>query len=491
MRCYYVLYNEGKVTMEEKALSNRKRILNDLHEMKTVGELVDYIPIAIVQKIAFIILMTWSVSPIFVMGYGVSARLPDDANWLTKLNQMNIMSINWYRILQQLGFIGCLVGILILMKSVRDGKKESITFEEYIKDRIVPISLFLMLIWSVLSFAVSAGDIYSLTEDFNEVLIGGIFKREGILTYLAIAGIFSCGFIVRSKKQIRWIIKLNTIVAVIQSILILIDLNGINEFFGLTDGSGVFLNINHAGYYLSMSAMCGAYLAITEKKSKTKSAIYIIMFGLIAGALVSNSSLGPYLATLSALISSVILAVWLNKILLSRVITVIVVFFISTIIVSAIDGSLLVALQLFGIELGMIASGQVELDMGSNRLELWKLGVDFIVERPLFGYGPAGLTYAYKEVLGSHNRPHNEFIEHAATIGIPGLLFYVMALFNYLKKFYLNRNRVSTLSIGLLCIAISYLVSSLLGVTMFHTSAFFFMFSGLSIGQFSKTNVSL
>ncbi|NMB42776.1 MAG: hypothetical protein GX995_01425, partial [Clostridiales bacterium] len=46
------------------------------------------------------------------------------------------------------------------------------------------------------------------------------------------------------------------------------------------------------------------------------------------------------------------------------------------------------------------------------------------------------------------------------------------------------------LGMGLMCIVIAYLVSSLLGVTMFHTSAFFFMFFGLSLGYFYNEDES-
>jgi len=64
--------------MEEKDFSKGKKVLNDLREMRTVGELVDYIPMNFIQRIAFFILVIWLLTPIIVMVYGAFAVLPDD-----------------------------------------------------------------------------------------------------------------------------------------------------------------------------------------------------------------------------------------------------------------------------------------------------------------------------------------------------------------------------------------------------------------------------
>ena len=45
--------------MEKKALSKWSKFFDDLHEIKTVGQLVDYIPSGIIEKIAFAILIIW------------------------------------------------------------------------------------------------------------------------------------------------------------------------------------------------------------------------------------------------------------------------------------------------------------------------------------------------------------------------------------------------------------------------------------------------
>ena len=49
-------------------------------------------------------------------------------------------------------------------------------------------------------------------------------------------------------------------------------------------------------------------------------------------------------------------------------------------------------------------------------------GVRFIGDSPIFGCGPGALMDLYDTVYGDPNRPHNEFIEYAACIGIPNVL---------------------------------------------------------------------
>ena len=70
---------------------------------------------------------------------------------------------------------------------------------------------------------------------------GTDYRRDGILTYFIVAGLFSCGYLIRDKKYIKWIMELFTIVALIQSLLIIIDIDAINKQLGLTENSSVFL----------------------------------------------------------------------------------------------------------------------------------------------------------------------------------------------------------------------------------------------------------
>jgi len=461
--------------VKTNTLVKGKKVLNDIQNMKTIGELIDYIPKKHIQRIAFAILILWTCSPIFVMIYGSFARLYDDPDWLSKLNQMYKMTINWYRILLQLGLSGCLIGLLAFLKSLKNAKKDEFHAKTYIKERLIKFSLLSMLIWSFLSFLFS--------DNLALSLFGGEFKKEGFATFVAVAGIFSCAYIIKDEKYSKWIIEIFTAVTVLQSILMLINVDAINKQLGFSDNASVYLNINHFAYILCMAAMSALLLYENESKSKLRTFGRLLMFAIIIAALVRNRSLGPYLATLCAIISSIILAIWLNKSRLRKLIIALVVFFLVTFIMNLSDGHLYIDLKIFGFELFQLIEGSEDLShIGSGRWELWGQGLQYMSERPILGCGPGLLSDLYFTESGNANRPHNEFIEYAATIGIPGVLFYISALFIYLKKIIKKRRELSSFSIGLLCIVIAYLVSSLFGVVIYNVSPYFFMFFGLSIG---------
>lgn len=460
------------------------KIAKDIKKMETVGELIDYISMKVVERIAFFLLLIWSISLIITMIYSNISVIEVVEEWITQFNQFLTITIKWSGILQQTGFAGCLLGIVAFLKSLRESKKNNISNRDYIKERIIPLLLFLLLVWSIIPTM--------FATDKIEALRGGDYRKDGLITYFAVAGIFSCAYIMKNKKHIKCLIEINTLVALIQSVFILINNKGLNRFFGLTEGAGIFSNINHAGYYLAMTAMCAVFLIISEENSKAKLIFRYGVFSIIIAALVINSSFGPYLATLCAIISVLILSIWLKKISLKRTIFIMILFILVSIIINIGTGNLYLDLRIFGIELGMIFRREEDLsEVGTGRGKLWAIGIKIIADNPILGVGPGNISDRYFQLTEKATKPHNEFIEYAVTLGIPGLLFYVLALFMYLKEFFIKRKDASLLVLGLLCVTIAYLVSSLIGVIMYHTMAFFFMFLGLSVGQLKQTEKSL
>jgi O-antigen ligase len=120
---------------------------------------------------------------------------------------------------------------------------------------------------------------------------------------------------------------------------------------------------------------------------------------------------------------------------------------------------------------------------GTGRWILWMNGLKFISEKPVLGYGPDNLGKQYAKVKISTDRPHNELIQFAASLGIPAAIFYIIAIGSYFLVFLKLRKRASTLEIAILCAVIAYLASSMFGNTMYYTSPFFFMILGLSSGS--------
>ena len=447
-----------------------KRVYEDIHKMERGSELINYIPIQLIEKVAALLMIIWILSPIIVMFLGNIDQS------LLGFKQV-IMSIYWYEILQTIGFLGCILNIIIFSKSVLKVKIEKTSMKQYLKSNFFTLFLFLMLFWSILS-CLASDNIYLSVN-------GTEYRKEGIVAYFAYCGIFGCGYIIRSKQLIYRIFEFFTISATLLSILMLINSETINNMLGLTVDSAIFFNQNHFAYYLCMSIMCAVFLFEIEKKSTFKLIFRIIIFAILTAALVRNQSLGPYLAVVVGLLCSIILTIWIDKKLLKRILLAVAVFIIVTIVMNISDNHLYLDLSILGLDIFKIAKGtaQDKVHVGSDRWPLWINGLRFITERPLFGYGPDNLGEQYAKVNIVIDRPHNEFIQFAASLGIPALIFYIAALAMHFIVFLKQRKKVLVVQVGIVCAVITYLASSMFGNTMYYTSPFFFMMLGLSGGM--------
>lgn len=438
--------------------------------MTKVSELIDYISIKSIEKVAVLLLIIWGVSPIIVMLSN---------NFIQDVEQPVIVmfkQVYWYAILQTIGFLGCILGIINFSKSILNSKIQKISTKQYIKNNAFQVFLLLMLIWSILSCLASDNVILS----FN----GTLYRKEGVVTYFTYYGIFCCGYLVRNKRFIHYILEFFTLSATILSLLMLINSKTLNDLFSLSVNSSVFCQFNHFAYYLCMSLMCTLLIFIVEKKSISKLVLRIAIFAIITAALVKNGSLGPYLAVIVGLISSVILAFWLDKKLLKRVVIIVIVFVSVTLIMNISNDHTYKDFKILRGDVSKIVEKSSDAEnAGTGRWILWVNGVRFISEKPIFGYGPDNLGEQYAKAKISTDRPHNEIIQFAASLGIPAAIFYIIALAVHFGVFFKHRNQIARLEIGILCTIIAYLASSMFGNTMYYTSPFFFMILGISGGM--------
>lgn len=449
-----------------------KHIYEDIHKMTKVSELIEYIPSQSIQKVALLLLILWIMSPIAVMLCG----LTQDMNEPTLLFKQYPVSIYWYQILQTIGFLGCILSIIVFSKSILEAKTKNLLVKEYIKNNILTLFLFVMLIWSVFSCLASE----NIDISFN----GTLYRRDGLITYFTYCGIFCCGYIIRNKRFIKYILEFFTITATLLSVLMLINSKYINDLFGLTSDSSVFYQFNHFAYYLCLSLMCSLVLFQTEKKSILKLSIRIAMFAVITAALVKNGSLGPYIAVVFGLIASLILIIRLEKKYLRRILIPLGIFIGVTLVMNISNDHTFSDIKTLETDVFKVVNKSSDVDKaGTGRWILWRNGVRFIGEKPLFGYGPDNLGYQYAKVNVGTDRAHNEIIQYAASLGIPAAIFYIIAIANYYIGFIRNRKLISILEIGMFCAVAAYLVSSMFGNTMYYTSPFFFMILGISAGR--------
>lgn len=460
----------------KRCFSRITAIRKDIRNMKRIGELIEYIPIKNIEATSYYLLLLWILSPIYVVAYSLICFSHEEAEFV--LNQA-LLRIQWNTLLQQIGFIGLFTALIMCGKSYLISNNNRESFRAYIGSHKLQLLLFLMLMWSILSFC--------LSDNRPQSFYGSYYRRDGLLSYFAYAGIFSCGYIIRKAKHRKMLLEAFTYTALLLSCLMLADSPYINNLLTLFPNSSVFCNINHFGYYLCLAIMCSVTLIMLEQRNILLLLLRYSSLAVLTAALIVNSSFGPYMAVVMGfvlLLTMVFLYYPCHKIRL------IIAFSLFILVTATINlNNEFLSKEIFKLSGGIsdiVADNETAGEAGSGRWELWVNGVRFITEKPLFGYGPDNLGVRYERAGIDQDRPHNEIIQFAASLGIPAALLYISALLVYFMRLYNNRKKLRAVEIGLLSAVFAYLMSSMLGNTMYYTTPYFFMVLGLSAGMFNR-----
>jgi O-antigen ligase len=387
----------------------------------------------------------------------------------------------WLLLLRQTGIFGWLVAGLALAKNAnRPGmriKKEGI--KRFLGDHAVPILLGLLLLWSVVSCLLSSNRGLSF--------LGDGYRRDGLLTYFMYGGLFAAARVPKRKQSMDRILVPLVIASALLAGLALLAPPGVQERFFITPKTSVFYNANHYGYYLCLTLMCSWLLFMNEKSNAWFRCMYLAIFSIITAALLQNGSLGPYLAIIGGLVMGGILIAWRCRERWVRYIITVACFVGVSVIMNELDATLTRDfLRLFQDTQNVLTSPDQALGAGSGRWNLWINGIALARSRPLFGFGPDNLAQAYQTVGISLDRPHNEWIQIAASLGIPALFFYLSAVIAHVVDYFKRKQTVFQLESDLLVVLAAYFISSLFGNTMFYTTPFFFIIWGLA-AAYKKT----
>jgi O-antigen ligase len=117
---------------------------------------------------------------------------------------------------------------------------------------------------------------------------------------------------------------------------------------------------------------------------------------------------------------------------------------------------------------------------GTGRWRRWTHTVQYIGERPFFGWGSEGIFDLLKEETGG-SRPHNEYLQYAAFFGIPAALCYIAGVVSVFVKGIKKRAEIDIYTFAALVASFGYLVSALFGNTMSYTAPYFFIMLGLAV----------
>ncbi|CDM67716.1 putative membrane protein [Clostridium bornimense] len=122
---------------------------------------------------------------------------------------------------------------------------------------------------------------------------------------------------------------------------------------------------------------------------------------------------------------------------------------------------------------------------GSSRIGIWKLVIKVIEEKPILGTGPDTIDKAlpaicgddYKELGFIVDKAHNEFLQIAATMGIPTLIIYLIFLLLILKNIIKNI-RQDQYKI-LLLVFVAFITQSFFNISIISVASVVWIFFGV------------
>ena len=331
----------------------------------------------------------------------------------------------------------------------------------------------------------------------SESLFGTNERLEGLFVFLGYISIFILTFMLNNKKFVR--VFLLSFVFVLSGLSIIYILNfALPQTFLTYNARNIsYGHPNHLSYVLAMVAPLSVYMAIMSSRRIEKVMLYIAHILLCVSMLI-NDSLGGFLALICADIFFVLVfSLCKGKFRLISLLP-IGIFIVTTIICCLLSSQINENIsrnirQLF--DDSAVVSKNEDIEESDNhssgvlRLILWDSTIDFIAEKPIFGYGGDTMeAELFEAAQGACDRTHNEFLQYAFFFGIPAALVYIVAVFMVYLKGFFRRKHLSDTNIASICAVAGYLVSAMFGNTVYKTAPFFFILLALSVYKNNKTS---
>ena len=439
----------------------------NISKIKSLDDLDKIIDKELLEKISYYLSISLFIIPIFM--FLVNLIMPSETKTI------------WLTLVLLLGFFSLVNCFLYIYKIYNKfGKKYII---DILKNNKYIVFLFLYIMWCFISCFFSPNKFISF--------FGSDYLSEGFICYLAYTGIFLNGLIMKNKEMLKKILIFFVISVSFISIVTLISYYFNFNFNFIRNFTSIFMNENHYAYYLNMGLICNVCIFLFCNK-KNISILYLIFYIVNCHTLILNNTLGCFLAFICTLFLIFIYLLIIKKNIykfIILIISLIILCFINKTIVFNNFSSL--SNDISSIENNISKSENIEkiYNTGTNRMGLWLVGIEFIKEKPFFGYGVDNLLDQYIRVNKTEitSRPHNEYIQIPASIGIPGLIFYLLFLGLLIFRIIINIKKFSNFEISILFIIITYLVSAFFGVSIFYTTPYLYLFLGL-LGGFVIKN---
>lgn len=394
-----------------------------------------------------------------------------------------VFGSQWFQMLLMLGFFTTLVAVLVFARQI-DANGLAGLKPGCIRENLLPTGLALMLLWSVVSALLSGNP--------RVCFLGDDYRQEGVLTYCFYATVFITAMQL-SEKHMKWVAEVLCATCAVSGTLVITGGKLIPGLFYLEQDlrAAMFHQYNHYGYFLAICfPLCFGLVLQDGKPSLPLRILRLAEFWLICNAIAFNSVRGSFVAILAAL-GGWNLAVFIGHRSHWKKLMMLDLIFAVTILGLNTGSTLLERMDFLFREMEQVqqnlpTASESEVtaaidNLGTERVLLWRLGIQFAMEKPVFGYGPDNLGHLYTAVrYNLPDRPHNELIQFAASLGFPALAFYVTAIGSHVGAFFRHFRKLSLFHLALFASAGCYLVSSMFGNTMYYTTPYYIMMLAFS-----------
>lgn len=342
----------------------------------------------------------------------------------------------------------------------------------------------LILIFAMLIFISTM-----LSSDIHTSIFGNKKRYEGMLTLFSYIIIYLCTkkFFEYKNKEVFFVVlyilyilvcTLGVIQQYIKTPKIILFENGV---------AGTFGNTNFMGNFLSIGMPIFSIMYIIKNKKLSFITSMLIFFCIIA--------CGARSSWLAFLTFAIILLIYLiqtkNKEYIKRTVLIFIGFalifiYLFTAKNSFVKNKVKVAKK----DITVATTQGIKNNMGSNRIQIWKITVDIIEKYPVFGVGTDNLKKGIMNNLTDESvdfmirtkhtidKAHNEYLQYAVTLGIPALLIYIVFILCILKD-NIKDIKTNDEKLILYLIIVSYLVQANFNISTIGVAPLFWFSLGL------------
>lgn len=370
--------------------------------------------------------------------------------------------------------LGLIILAIHIKKRHMNGTLMSV--KDFIKSHI-PAALFLLFgILMIITTLLNGAPLISI--------VGRYYRGEGLAGFLSYIVYFLLAAFILPEKKKKIFTNIFLATSVMVGLVIFVDYIILNDKYGYAmEQCMIFYQYNHLGYYLLMSIMTFGALFVTAKKLVYK-IINICGFMFMTAVLIMNDTWGCQVALLVGIIFTIIVySIGKGKfqpVTLILLAAMLLTYLTAYVTVDRLKENIQKNIEQQFYDTGaLIDKDEIDhMTTGVARIVLWENAFRYLCERPLIGHGADVTGERLLEDTGDNDRCHCEFLNYAVSYGVPATLVYIAALFMVYLRGLKKKKQLTDVHYMGLCVAFTYLASSLIGNSMFYTAPYLFIALG-------------